>query len=159
MGFLNKAVEIAPTIPGPRLNRANLAFRIGDLSSAEADITAVVTSQLNSFEAWFNAASMCASMAQSTLQAELSQGVNPDEAQKHANALYDRAEVFYRTALGVRPDSAIAHANLGKLMLLLGKNDAAVFSFKQACDLNPKNLEYQGYLQQAEIRASSKPAN
>jgi len=141
MSYFNKAVELGPNLPNPRINRASLHFALGDPEAAEEDLMTVLNTNPNSFEAIFNAASMVASLAAGA------------ETQVQRDLLYDRAEYAFRAAVSLRPDSAIAHFNLGKLLFLREHYDEAGFFFKQATRIDPENKEYQAFL----ARATSNP--
>jgi superkiller protein 3 len=54
-----------------------------------------------------------------------------------AQMKYDMAIQHYKKALGVKPDSAFAHAYLGEALYFKGKKDEAVAALEKASQLEP----------------------
>jgi tetratricopeptide (TPR) repeat protein len=50
----------------------------------------------------------------------------------------DEAVAFYRVAVGLRPQSSVAHNNLGNALEAKGQWDEAIACFRKAIDLDPK---------------------
>ena len=50
---------------------------------------------------------------------------------------YEEAELWYRHALGLRPDDARSHANLGAILHLNGKYKQAAAAYREALRLQP----------------------
>ncbi|MEZ4699307.1 MAG: protein kinase [Rhodothermales bacterium] len=54
-----------------------------------------------------------------------------------------RAEDFYLRAIALNPDNSVAHNNLGRLYLTIGRNDEGGAQLEKAIDLEPQNLMYR----------------
>lgn len=66
-----------------------------------------------------------------------------------------KAEEFYRTALELDPENALAFNNLGELAMHIEQYDTAAFLFQQAIQYNHINTEFQENLTLANKKLNS----
>jgi Flp pilus assembly protein TadD len=60
----------------------------------------------------------------------------------------EEAEKAFRKAIGLEPEYALAHVNLGVVLASLGRTDEAVEEVRKASALDPNNPRTQEYLKE-----------
>jgi len=160
LGRYVTAIELAPDLARPHLNRGNVLLEMGDAAGAlEAYATALVRDPTYA-AAHYNTgnAHMRAGRAEASVDAYRSAiSLKPDFVEAEAGlgiALEDLgrledAAASYMRALALKPDYAEIHGNLGNVWLKLGRFDDAVATYRRAAHLRPQSAEAHNNLGRA----------